>query len=52
MPPLAGYGCTLNSCHLRPRSRGQVALVGPDPTTKPFILHNDFDDPEDLRSAI
>ena len=26
VPPLDGYGCTLNSCHLRPRSRGTVRL--------------------------
>jgi choline dehydrogenase len=37
---------------LRPRSRGQVAVVSPDPTTKPFILHNYYAEPEDLRSAV
>jgi choline dehydrogenase len=51
LPPPA-HGITLSACVLKPGSRGQVALVGPDPTTKPFILHNYFDDPEDLRSAI
>ena len=51
LPPPA-HGITLSACVLQPRSRGQVALVGPDPTTKPLILHNYFDDPEDLRSAI
>jgi choline dehydrogenase-like flavoprotein len=51
LPPPA-HGITLSACVLKPRSRGQVAVVGPDPTTKPFILHNYFDDPDDLRSAI
>ena len=31
VPPLAGAGCTLNSCHLRPRSRGRVTLRTADP---------------------
>ena len=44
VPPLAGYGCTLNSCHLRPKSRGSVTLRerrsrsprrGSTPTTGP-----------------
>ena len=32
--------------------RGQVAVVSPDPTTKPFIVHNYFAEPEDMRSAV
>ena len=51
LPPPA-HGITLSACVLTPRSRGQVALPSPDPTVKPFIVHNYFDDPEDLRSAI
>jgi choline dehydrogenase len=51
LPPPA-HGITLSACVLKPRSRGQVALVAPDPTTKPFIVHNYFAEPEDLRSAI
>jgi choline dehydrogenase-like flavoprotein len=51
LPPPA-HGITLSACVLKPRSRGQVAVVGPDPTTKPFILHNYLTEPEDLRSAI
>src|SRR3954453_21035165 len=51
LPPPA-HGITLSACVLKPRSRGQVALPSPDPTVKPFILHNYFEDPEDLRSAI
>jgi choline dehydrogenase-like flavoprotein len=35
-------------CLLKPRSRGRVALRTPDPTSKPRILHNYYDDPDDL----
>jgi choline dehydrogenase-like flavoprotein len=45
-------GLTLSACVLKPRSRGYVAIGSPDPTAKPLILHNYYDDPEDLRSAI
>jgi choline dehydrogenase len=51
LPPPA-HGITLSACVLKPRSRGQVALTSPDPTAKPFIVHNYFADPEDLRAAI
>jgi choline dehydrogenase len=51
IPPPA-HGITLSACVLKPRSRGQVALPSPDPTVKPFILHNYFAAPEDLRAAI
>ena len=35
VPPIVGgYGCTLNSCHLRPRSRGSVTLQSADPATR------------------
>jgi choline dehydrogenase len=51
LPPPA-HGFTLSACVLRPRSRGQVAVVSPDPTTKPFIVHNYFAEPEDMRSAV
>jgi len=50
--PAPAHGFTLSACVLRPRSRGQVAVVSPDPTTKPFILHNYYAEPEDLRSAV
>jgi len=31
VPPVpSGYGCTINSCHLRPRSRGSVTLRSSD----------------------
>ncbi|MGJ9423287.1 GMC family oxidoreductase [Aeromicrobium sp. CF3.5] len=37
---------------ITPRSRGSVTLGGEDPTTKPRILHNYFDDPDDMRVAV
>ena len=40
VPPIAGYGCTLNSCHLRPRSRGSVTLRSADPADAPRVDPN------------
>ncbi|MGZ4270624.1 MAG: GMC family oxidoreductase [Solirubrobacteraceae bacterium] len=51
LPPPA-HGFTLSACVVKPQSRGQVAVVSPDPTTKPFIVHNYFAEPEDMRSAV
>jgi choline dehydrogenase-like flavoprotein len=51
LPPPA-HGFTLSVCVVKPQSRGQIAVVSPDPTTKPFILHNYFAEPEDMRSAV
>ncbi|MEP6954881.1 MAG: GMC family oxidoreductase N-terminal domain-containing protein [Solirubrobacteraceae bacterium] len=51
VPPPA-HGFTLSACVVKPQSRGQVAVVSPDPTTKPFIVHNYFAEPEDMRSAV
>jgi choline dehydrogenase len=51
MPPDAhGLGCS--ACVLKPRSRGFVAVGSPDPTAKPVILHNYYDDPDDMRTAV
>jgi choline dehydrogenase len=51
VPPPA-HGFTLSVCVVKPESRGQVAVVSPDPTTKPLIIHNYFAEPEDMRSAV
>jgi choline dehydrogenase len=50
--PAPAHGFTLSACVLHPQSRGTVAVVSPDPTTKPFIVHNYFAEPEDMRSAV
>ncbi|MEZ5670788.1 MAG: choline dehydrogenase [Alphaproteobacteria bacterium] len=40
VPPVDGYGCTLNSCHLRPRSRGTVKLRSANPADAPRVDPN------------
>ncbi|CAN7734684.1 GMC family oxidoreductase N-terminal domain-containing protein [Phyllobacterium sp. LjRoot231] len=47
-----GNGCTLNSYHVRPRSRGSVTLRSFDPHDAPVIDPNAFSDPYDLERAI
>ncbi len=49
---LRGYGCTLNSCHLRPRSRGWVKLQSADPFASPLIDPNYWAEDYDLRMSI
>ena len=50
--PADVHGLSLAACVLKPRSRGYVAVGSPDPTAKPIIVHNYFDDPDDLRTAV
>ena len=45
-------GFSIGASPLKPASRGQVALVSPDPTAKPLIVHNYFAEPEDMRVQI
>ena len=47
-----GNGLTLNSYHLRPRSRGSVLLRSADPRSSPMIDLNAFADPYDLDRTI
>lgn len=47
-----GNGCTLNSYHLRPRSRGSVTLRSADPNDAPRIDPNAFAEPYDLARAV
>lgn len=46
------WGVTLNSCVLRPGSRGSVRLASADPNDQPLVDPNYFEDPEDLRLSI
>jgi choline dehydrogenase-like flavoprotein len=46
------HGFALGACVLKPKSRGMVALASPDPTAKPLILHNYYEHPDDLASAV
>ena len=47
-----GNGCTLNTYHVRPRSRGWVALRSADPLAPPLIDINAFAEPYDLERTI
>ncbi len=46
------HGTSGLACVLKPESRGMVALVSPEPTTKPLIQHNYLDAEADRRSLI
>ena len=45
-------GVTLNSCYLRPRSRGTVRLQSADPAAAPLIDPNYLQDPRDREMSI
>jgi choline dehydrogenase-like flavoprotein len=45
-------GVTLNSCYLRPRSRGTVRLASSDPELAPLIDPNYLQDPRDREMSI
>ncbi|MCC1492917.1 GMC family oxidoreductase [Cognatishimia sp. F0-27] len=45
-------GVTLNSCYLRPRSRGTVRLASADPRAAPLIDPNYLSDPKDRELSI
>ena len=45
-------GVTLNSCYLRPRSRGSVRLQSSNPEDTPLIDPNYLDDPRDREMSI
>ena len=46
------HGLGLGACVLKPKARGQVALVSPDPTAKPMIVHNYLGHEDDVASAV
>jgi choline dehydrogenase-like flavoprotein len=47
-PVPVGHGFVLNPVNLYPKSRGRVALAGPDPRAAPVIDPNLFSEPEDV----
>jgi choline dehydrogenase-like flavoprotein len=49
---LGEHGCTLNSCFLRPRSRGTVKLASADPFAPPLIDPNYFAEEYDRNISI
>jgi choline dehydrogenase len=52
LAPAQAHGLSGGACVLHPASRGYVAVGSPDPTAKPIIVHNYYDDPADLRTAV
>jgi choline dehydrogenase len=46
------YGFTLNSCVLRPRSRGRVTIESDDFRRSPVVFPNYLADPEDVRLSV
>lgn len=46
------WGLTLNSCVLRPGSKGSVRLASAKPEDQPLVDTNYFEDPEDLRLSV
>ena len=50
--PGTGHGFTMGGNVTKAISRGYVAVVSPDPTAKPHIVHNYFSEPEDMRSQV
>jgi len=49
---IAGYGFTVNSTFLRPRSRGTIRLRSANPADEPLIDPNYLDDPYDRAMAL
>ncbi len=47
-----GHAVSFGPSMLTPLSRGSVSLASPYPTAKPKIVHNYFDEPEDLDTAV
>jgi choline dehydrogenase len=50
--PAPEHGWAVGACVLKPASRGQVAVVSPDPLARPLILHNYLAEEEDRRSIV
>jgi choline dehydrogenase len=51
-PPPQGHGLTIGACDLRPHSRGEVLLAGPDPSTPAKLHANALSDPRDVASLM
>jgi choline dehydrogenase len=50
--PAPEHGWAVGACVLKPESRGQVAVVSPDPLARPLIVHNYLAEENDRRSMI
>jgi choline dehydrogenase-like flavoprotein len=52
VPSLKNGGLTLNTCFVRPRSRGTVRLASADPTVAPLLDPNYWADPYDRKISL
>jgi choline dehydrogenase-like flavoprotein len=52
VPSLKNGGLTLNTCAVRPRSRGTVRLASADPTVAPLLDPNYWADPHDRKISL
>jgi choline dehydrogenase len=52
LAPPSEHGWTLGVCLLKPKSRGHVAVVNPDPLARPLIVHNYLAEESDRRSLV
>jgi choline dehydrogenase len=52
LSPVTEHGFGVAPCVLKPASRGMVAVTSPDPTAKPFILHNYYADDSDMQTQV
>ncbi len=51
-PPSAEHGFGFGPCMVKPASRGIVAILSPDPTAKPYILHNYYSEDSDMQAMV
>ena len=49
---IPGFGFTVNSTFLRPRSRGTIKLKSSNPLDQPLVDPNYLDDPHDRKMAL
>ena len=52
LAPVLEHGFGVGPCVLKPASRGMVGLLSPDPTAKPYILHNYFAEDSDMQTMV
>jgi choline dehydrogenase-like flavoprotein len=52
LSPVFEHGFGAAPCMIKPASRGVVGLLSPDPTAKPYILHNYYAEDSDMQSMV
>ena len=51
-PPPDGHGLTIGACDVRPRSRGELRLAGPEPATPAKLFSNALSDERDVARLV